>query len=230
MKKILLATAVLASTVLSGCGGLNSFIADRHETVEMMHIFDVQTTANPDTIIKAAADGVTRNTNNVTTTRPLNMHASKTLPAEPGRFDVIDVADAFKGTGMANIIALSQNNAGALNLKQAKCENALWTAKAVRDIPGSNRLTLYMCMYRYTKGYNVDMYANFVKVEGGINAVSQAIASAAVGTPEEWVNKTIIDTMRSVEQATHGKVSHVEGQPEIGNLPWVDKYDTTASK
>lgn len=230
MKKLFVAAAVLASTILSGCGELNAALADRHETEEMYHIFDVKTNAGPDAVIKAAADGVARNTNNVTTTRPLNMHASKTLPTEPGRFDVVDVADAFKGTGMGAFIALSQNNAGAVNLKQAKCENALWTARAVRDVPGSNRLTLYICMYRYAKGYNVDMYANFVKVEGGVNALTQAVASKMVGTPEEWVNKTIVDTMRSIEQGTNGKVSHLEGQPEIGNLPWVDKYDTTASK
>ena len=230
MKKIILAAAILATTALSGCGGLNSFIADRHETEEIYHIFDAQTTASPDAIIHAATDGVTRNTNNVQTTRPVNLHASKTLPTEPGRFDVIDVADAFKGTGMGAIMALGQNNAGFQNLKQAKCEGALWTAKAVRDIPGSSRLDLYICIYRYTKGYNVDMYANFIKNSGGVNAITSAVASSIAGTPDEWVNKTMVDTMRSIQQATHAKISHVEGQPEIGNLPWLDKYDSTASK
>jgi hypothetical protein len=234
MKKILLlATAAITTTILSGCGDLNTVLADRHESEEIYHIFDAKTQASPDAIIKAASDGVARNTNNVTSARPLNLHASKTIPTEPGRFDVIDVADELKGAGlggMSALMSLSQGNAGQNTLKQAKCPDALWTAKAVRSVPGSNRLDLYICIYRYAKGYNVDMYANFVKTSGGINALSQAVASAAIGTPEEWVNKTIIDTMRSIQEKTGATISHVEGQPELGNMPWVDKYDTTASK
>ena len=230
MKKLFLAVAVLATTGLTGCGSVNSFIADRHESEEIYHIFDAKTAAGPDAVIKAATEGVTQNTNRVQTTRPLNLHASKTLPTTPGRFDVIDVADAFKGTGMGTLMALGQNNAGFQSLKQAKCEGALWTAKAVREVTGSNRLDLYICIYRYTQGYNVDMYANFVKTEGGLMQVSRAVADSLVGTPEQWVNKTIVDTMRSIEKATGAKVVHLEGQPEIGGLPWVDKYDSAANK
>jgi hypothetical protein len=37
-----------------------------------------------------------------------------------------------------------------------------------------------------------------------------------------WATKTIIETIRSVEAATASKVVHVEGQPELGELPKVD--------
>jgi hypothetical protein len=36
--------------------------------------------------------------------------------------------------------------------------------------------------------------------------------------------------MRSIQEKTGATISHVEGQPELGNMPWVDKYDTAASK
>jgi hypothetical protein len=231
MKKIVLISAALASLALSACGNVNSYLADRKETVEMYDIFDVKASASPDTIIKAAADGLARNTNNVKTNRPLNLHASKTLPATAGRFDVIDQMDTLKTMGGLGAFAtLAQNNAGQTTLKQAKCDGALWTAKAVRDIPGSNHLDLYVCIYPYAKGYQVDMYANFVKVDGGLMSVVHDAAYSLAGTPEQWVNKTIIDTMRSIETATHGKVARVEGQPDIGDLPWTDKYDAAAAR
>ncbi|MFL9856751.1 hypothetical protein PQR72_13625 [Paraburkholderia madseniana] len=46
----------------------------------------------------------------------------------------------------------------------------MWTARAVRDITGSNRLDLHVCLYPYAKGYLLDMYANYKKVEGGVTA------------------------------------------------------------
>jgi hypothetical protein len=229
MKKILLVTAALASLSLTACGNLNSYIADKSETVELYHVFDDKTSASVDTIINAATEGITRNTNNIKTNRPLNMHASKTLPATPGRFDVIDPMDTLKTVGgFGAFAALAQNNAGQTTLKQAKCDGAVWTAKAVRDIPGSNRLDMYVCIYPYVKGYQIDVYANFAQVDGGLMSVVHDAAYKLAGTPEEWVNKTIVDTMRSIETATHGKVTHVEGQPEIGNLPWTDKFDAAS--
>ncbi|MBC8740415.1 hypothetical protein F6X40_27545 [Paraburkholderia sp. UCT31] len=228
MKKALLAAVALSTLALTGCGGMNSYLAERRETTEMYHIFDARGAASVDTVIKAATDGLTRNTNAVSTDRPLNLHASKTLPKTPGRFDVVDVADAFKGTGMGAMLALSQNNAGMRGLKQAKCDGAVWTAKAVRDITGSNRLDLYVCLYQYAGGYQLDMYADFIKAEGGVMGFTRDIAYGIAGTPEQWVNKTIVDTVRSVEQATHAKVTHVEGQPAIGDLPWTDKYESAS--
>lgn len=221
MKKALgLIFAVGATALISGCGSLNSALADRHETVEMYHIWDLKTTAQPDVVIKAAADGLARNTNSVTQNRPLQLGV--TVPDVPGRFQLIDVADAFKNTGMGALMALS-GSAGNASLKSAKCDGAIWTAKAVRTVTGSDNLNLYTCIYRYKQGYQLDMYAVFQKQSGGLAELARGAAQAMVGTPEQWTNKTVIDTVRAVQSATGQEVRYVEGQPQITDLPKVDQ-------
>lgn len=118
-------------------------------------------------------------------------------------------------------LAAAQN--GGAELKVAKCDGAAWTSKAVRNISGSSNLTLYSCLYRYRAGYNLDLYAVFSKSSGGLNGVLQSGADAIVGTPEAWVNKTIVDTVRAIEQAAGTRGVHLEGQPALGPLPAVDK-------
>ena len=222
-----LITASLAVSALVGCGNLNSTLAARHETVEMYHIFDVKTASAPDVVIKAAADGLARNTNSVTQSRPLQMGV--TIPDEPGRFELVNMADAFQGTSMGHLMALG-GGAGAATMRVAKCDDAVWSSKAVRHISGSNNLNLFTCLYRYKDGYAINMYAVFQKVSGGgLPDISRVISSALIGEPEEWVNKTIIDTVRSIESRTNAPVVHLEGQPELGDLPDVDKIDARPS-
>lgn len=215
-----------AGSLLAGCGNLNSALADRHETVEMYHIFDVKTSSSPDTVIQAAADGLARNTSSVTQNRPLQIGAQ--IPAEPGRFELVNMADAFKGTGMAAFMAMA-GGAGTAAMRVAQCDDAIWTAKAVRASSGSNHLNLYTCLYRYQDGYSMNMYAVFQKTSGGISQLGRSLAYAMVGAPEEWVNKTIIDTVRSIEASTGAEMTHVEGQPELGPLPSLDQADARPS-
>jgi hypothetical protein len=206
----------LCALATAGCGNLNSALAERYETVEMYHVFDVKTKASPDTIIKATADGLARNTNSVVHNRPLQIGAK--IPAEPGRFQLVDPGEALKNTGMGAMLAMSGNTP----LRAAKCEGAIWNSKANRDITGSDHLTLYTCIYRYKDGYHLDMFAVFRKSSGGLTQIAREAAQAMVGTPEQWTNKTIVDTIRSVEVATASKVVRLEGQPELGELPKVD--------
>ncbi|MNR71749.1 hypothetical protein D3C71_24270 [compost metagenome] len=221
MKKTVALFAVAAASLLSGCGSMNAVLAERHESVEMYHIFDVRTSATPDTVIKATADGLARNTNSVVQNRPLQVGVK--VPATAGRFELVNVADSFKGTGIGSLMALG-GGAGNTAMRVAKCDGAVWTSKATRDT-GSDSLNLYTCLYRYKSGYQLNMYAVFRKSSGGLAGLARGAAAAVVGTPEEWVNKTVIDMVRSVETATGSKVAYVEGQPELGDLPKVDEYD-----
>ena len=220
-----LITASLAvSALVVGCGNLNSTLAARHETVEMYHIFDVKTASAPDVVIKAAADGLARNTNSVTQSRPLQIGVK--IPDKPGRFELVNMADAFQGIAIGSLMG----GAGTATMRVAKCDDAVWSSKAVRHISGSNNLNLFTCLYRYKDGYAINMYAVFQKVSGGgLSDISRVISSALIGEPEEWVNKTIIDTVRSIESRTNAPVVHLEGQPELGDLPDVDKIDARPS-
>src|SRR5471032_2006061 len=209
-----------AATALSGCSALNSTLTERSEAVEIYHIYDIKTSVDTATIARAASDGLAANTNSVQTAMPLQI--GKTVPVTPGRFSIDDVAAGLSGQNSAMLKILS-NQSGGLGMKVATCADAVWTSKAVRNISGSNNLNLYTCIYKYRGGYNVDMYAVFTKQSGGLYKVIRDGANALAGTPEEWVNKTIVDTIRSVERATGAHAVHVEGQPDLGPLPAVDK-------
>ena len=210
----------LVTAALTGCNAVNQSLANRQEVVEIYHIFDFKTQADVATVSRAAANGLAQNTNSVQSSTPLQI--GNVVPAEPGKFVLVDMASAMGG-GMGAMMQLAAAQNGSAGIKVAKCDGAVWTSKAIRNISGSSNLTLYSCLYRYRSGYNLDMYAVFSKTSGGLNGVFQSGADALIGTPEAWVNKTIVDTVRAVESAAGTRAVHVEGQPELGPLPAVDK-------
>lgn len=221
MNNFKLAIAVVSAFALTGCAGTNSYLANRSSTVEMYHIFDIKTAASTQTVAKAATDGLSQNTNQIDENTPLQM--GKTIPAEPGRFTISDMTAKFAGTGMGTLMQMASMQGGGVSMKAANCEGAVWTARAQRTVSGSNNLNLYGCLYKYKAGYHLDTYAVFQKEEGGLYQVSRNIAYSIVGTPEAWVNKTIMDMVRSIETRAHAKVAHVEGQPELGSEPSITK-------
>lgn len=223
MKKTLLFFGFAAiAAVLSGCGSVNSALVNRHESVEMYHIFDVKTTASPDVVIKSLADGLGQNTNSVTQNRPLQMGV--TIPDSPSRFVLVDPLAAMQGSGMGAFVAMA-GGAGSSVAKIAKCDGAAWTSRAVREVTGSDALTLYTCLYRYKLGYQVNVYAVFNKTSGGVFGLTRDAVSSVIGTPEQWVTKTIKDTTRSLQAATGATVTYVEGQPAFTELPSVDRIN-----
>ncbi len=218
-KNILMLVPALA--LLAGCGSANSYLANKTSTVEMYHIFDIRTAAGTATVAKAAAEGLAQNTNDVNSSTPLQMGVA--VPATPGRFTLVDMGARFGGTGLGAMMQMASMQNGGAGMKTANCDGAVWTARAVRTISGSSNLTLHGCLYRYQKGYHLDAYAVFQKVEGGLYQVSRDIAFKMVGTPEEWVTKTILDMVRSIEKGANAKVTHLEGQPELGDEPAIGK-------
>lgn len=208
---------------LGGCGGLNGYLADRSETIELYHVFDIKTTADVDTLVNAAADGLAQNSNRIQQTRPLMI--GSTIPAASGRFQLVDLSSAFQGTGVGALMQMASSQSGGTTLRVAKCDGAVWTSHATRTIAGYTNLNLYNCLYRYRGGYQLDVYGVFQKSTGGVFGFEKDIASSLVGTPEQWVNKTILDTVRSISTAAHVTVVQIEGQPRIAGdqLPWVDR-------
>ncbi len=183
----------------------------------MYHVFDIKTSAGTAVVAKAAADGLSRNTNDISTNLPLQLNA--VVPTTPGRFTIVDIGAKLSGTGMGALMQLSSVQNGGASMKAASCEGAVWTARAQRTIANSSNLTLYGCLYRYRGGFHLNTYAVFQKTEGGLTQVSRDIAHSLVGTPEQWVNKTILDMTRQIEVNTQSTVVHLEGQPELGSTP-----------
>lgn len=219
MNKLIRALVVPAVAVLAGCATGNSYLANRTTTVEMYHIFDIKTQAGTSVVVKAAADGLAQNTSDIHQVTPLQM--GKTVPVEPGRFVIDDVGAKLAGsnTGLGAMMQMAAMQNGGVSLKAAKCDDAVWTSRAQRSVAGSSNLTLYSCLYKYQAGYRLDTYAVFQKTEGGLYQVSRDIANSLVGTPEQWVNKAILDTVHAIEYATGAKAVRLEGQPELTDLP-----------
>lgn len=144
--------------------------------------------------------------------------SSNALPETPGRFQLVN---PFEGTRLAALAG----GAGSLGFRMATCDGAVWTAKARREISGSNNLNLTACLFQYTRGYHLNLYAVFTKQEGGVFQVSRDMANAMVGTPEEWTEKTFLDVIRSIQATTPSKIELLEAQPEIAGTPWLDSLD-----
>lgn len=202
----LILTTVAVAVSLSGCNAVNAQLANRIETVEMYHIYDIRTAADTATLAKAASNGIAQNTNSVRTALPLQL--GKTVAVTPARFTLEDPYANMRIPGMGPT-------------KVAVCNDAVWTAVAKRTTPGASDLTLYYCLYKYRAGYNLDLYATFQK-SSGVNQLPNALAEQLVGSGESWVNKTIVDTVREIERVPGTRVVHLEGQPELGSLPSVD--------
>jgi len=216
MKKIAL-TLLPILALMSGCGSTNSYLANKSTTVEMYHIFDIKTALPASAVAQAAASGLSQNTNSISSNTPLQIGVA--VPEKAGRFNIVDIGAKLGNSGAGAFMQLAAMQNGGAAFKAASCETAAWTARAQRTISNASNLNLYACLYKYKQGYELDIYAVFEKTEGGLTQVSRDLAYKLVGTPEEWVNKTIWDMVRSVEKATNTRIQRLEGQPELGAEP-----------
>jgi hypothetical protein len=211
MKRILLATAIVAT--LSGCGSVNNVLAEKTKTVEYYRIFDVTTTSDRNTVADAASNGLGKHINTATEARPIPTFTE--APESPGRFKLIN---PLEGTKMAGWAAVG----GSIGFRMATCDGAVWTAKAEREVENSDTLKLTVCLWEYKGGYHLDSYAVFQKKEGGVMQLSRAMASAVVGSPEEWTEKTFVDIVKEIQKETGAKITYLEGYPKIEGTPWLD--------
>lgn len=215
MRKATLGLVLVGATVaLAGCGATNSALVERHQTVEYYRIFHIATDASRYEVSQAASRGLSRNVNAAQEARPIPTFT--TPPEEPGRFQLVD---PFAGSAMSAMASAG----GSIGMRVATCDGAVWTASARRTIAGSNNLQLTACLWEYAGGYHLDTYANFQKLQGGIRQISRSMASAMVGTPEEWTEKTMLDIVRAVREATGAEVTLVEGYPPLSGTPWLDR-------
>jgi outer membrane lipoprotein SlyB len=205
---------------IAGCGTANNYLAEKQKTIEYYRIFDIKTPANRQVVAQAASDGIGRNVNNAQEATPIPSSAD--LPEKAGRFKLVN---PFEGSALGNFAALA-GGAGRIGPRVATCDGAVWTAKAQREISGSNNLNLSACLFQYKDGYHLDLYAVFTKQEGGLFQISRDMANALVGTPEEWTEKTFLDIVRSIHTKVGADIVLLEAQPPLSGTPWLDSMGT----
>ena len=208
----LVALASASVVVISGCDTLNSALNPRTETVEYYRIYNIETTAKIKPVIDAAFKGLSYTT---TPQVQRNIPTWSELPDEPGRFQLKEIFNENSNIGRL----MMASGSGAP--KVASCKGAIWTAVANRDA-GDNGATLYACLWPYKKGYHLDMYATFSKRSGGLKEFSRQLAYAMTGTPEQWVEKMLLDAPREIRKATGATVTIIEAYPEVSDTTWLD--------
>lgn len=211
------ALLLVASVVLTACGTINQALADRRETVEYYRIYDIHTRVDRDDVADAASRGLRKNVNATRESRPIPPFAEP--PDRPGRFTVVN---PLEGTPLGRLAAAQ---GGQVALRMATCIGAVWEASAVRDVPGGSHLRLTACLFQYREGFHLDVHAIFEKVSGGARLdrqLGRAMAYAVVGTPEQWTEKTFVDMVREIRNATHAEIALVEGYPKSVGTPWLD--------
>lgn len=223
MKKL---SVLLPLLFAAGCGTSNNYLAHKSTAVEMYHIFDFKTAAPTLAIARAATDGLGKNTSSVISNTLLQPGAE--VPAKPGRFTTADTGAKAADPGAAATAQPAAMGNGGTGLKSASCEGAAWTGRAVRTTALASKLTLHACLYPYKEGYQLDTYTVFQKTEGGLMRLPRDLANRLVGTPEEWVNKTVWDMVRSVEAAAQAKATYVEGKPQLSPAPGTTQVAASA--
>lgn len=215
---IVLPSVLIGLNACSTLGAVNNALSEKTKTVEYYRIFDIQTDANRNTVADAASKGLGKNTGSAQESRPIP--SSSTPPVQPSRFKI---TNPFADTKLGAFTG----GAGSVGFKLVTCDDAVWTAKAQRKASGSNQLNLDACLFPYQGGYHLNLYAIFSKQEGGFMELSRKMAYAAVGTPEQWTEKTFLDIVKTIKQETNATVKFIEGYPKPQGTPWLDNNDGT---
>jgi hypothetical protein len=197
MKRLMMAAAV--GVALAGCStGAGELFASRDRTVEYVRVFDIKTEAPTPSVLHAASEGISRNINNATLATPV-----------PATAEVLDQPDRFK---------LAETPGAA---RGPTCDGASWTAKARPDVRGQD-VHIVACLYQYKTGYHLDMYAAFNKKEGGWLEWPRRATGFVLGTPEKFIDKTMLDLVRTIRETTKAQVALVEAKPEVTGAPWLE--------
>jgi hypothetical protein len=200
--------AAVVGTALAGCStGTGEMFASRDRTVEYVRIFDLKTEAPPPAVLRAASEGISRNILNATLATPLPVTAD--VLDQPGRFKLAETPGAARGPG---------------------CDGASWSAQARPDVRGTQDMHIVACLYPYKTGYHLDMYAAFTKKEGGWLAWPRRATGMVLGTPEKYVEKTMLDLVRTIRETTNAQVALVEARPEVTGTPWLEPSGAQPSK
>ena len=192
--------AVVVGSALAGCatGGGDMFAA-RERTVEYVRVFDIKTDAPVPAVVRAASEGVSRNIRNATLAAPVA--ETPELQDQPGRFKLADAPGTARGPN---------------------CDGASWTARATPEVRGGQDVQVVACLYPYKTGYHLDMYAAFSKKEGGWLEWPRRATGMVLGTPEKYVERTMLDIVRTIRQTTNAQVALVEAKPDVSGTPWLD--------
>lgn len=211
-KPLLLSVALMSASLLAGCASSNAFLAERVQVVEYYRIFNVPAPeADRLAMINAARTGIAKSGVRVTDTRPI---PPAQRPEQPGRFQVVELLKGTQFGAMAGMV-------GSSRLKMAECPGSVWLGYTTRAA-GSEDAALYLCLWEYAGGYQLDIYGNYILKEGGISVerLAKAVVSPLLGDFEETLERLVNDVARELQTAAGVQVVYLEGHPEPKGESW----------
>lgn len=214
MKKSLSAASV-ALALVSTAG-----VADaqtRNQSYQAYAVIDLQTDAPKAALIEAGERALAGYSSDLNTMRPIAVQT----PEQPGRFKLENpLADSRLGALAA------MGGVSAQSFMIATCDGAVWVANLTRNISGSQNMRATLCLFPYAnedrQGYHLNLFVNDTAEGGGglTRRFGRAVSARLVGTPQEFTERMLKDTVMAMEASSGASAVLIEGEPDIPGLAW----------
>lgn len=213
--KTKLAAAALAALVTAAV--TPAAAQNRNASYQAYAIIDFRTDAPKADVIDAAERILAGYSTDLNTNRPIAVQT----PETPGRFKL---TNPLANSQFAALAALG--NVSSQSFMVATCDGAVWVANLSRRISGSQNMRATLCLFPYAdgerRGYHLNMFTNDTAEQGGglTERFGRALAGRVVGTPQEFTERMLKDTVSAIEARTGAAAVLIEGEPEIPGLAW----------
>ncbi|QYC12386.1 hypothetical protein [Brevundimonas nasdae] len=209
----------LALAAVVGVGMASAAEAqNRSRSYQAYAVIDLQTDAPKARLIDAAERALSGYASDLNTSRPIAVQT----PERPGRFKLENPLG--ENSRLGALAALGGVSAQSFMI--ATCDGAVWVANLTRSISGSQQMRATLCLFPYAndqrQGYHLNLFVNDTAESGGglSQRFGRAVAGRLVGTPQEFTERMLKDTVFAMEGASGASAVLIEGEPEIPGLAW----------
>lgn len=206
--------AVLAFTTVAAAP---AEAQNRQRSYQAYAVIDFQTEASKDQVIDAAERILQNYASDFQSNRPIAVQT----PEQPGRFQLTNPLAESRLAGLAALGGVSTQQ-----FMVATCDGAVWTANVNRSVSGSQQLRVQLCLFPYKneerEGYHLNLFASDTAISGGglTERFGRALANRLVGTPRDFTENMLRQTVQAIEASTDSSAVLIEGEPEIPGLAW----------
>lgn len=199
--------ALLASTafLITGCSSMNSYLGESEQEVGYYRVYDVQTTASGKVVIEVLQKSIT--SDGVKANFSFSPYYLKTKPEKAERFMPLGLLDPKQAK-------MSPNTPEFAGYVGISCPRSAWTANAVRN----DGTYLQACLYPYKQGYQVSLFARFLKKRGKFSEVTSTVVNyAGHGTDESWAERLFMQVPDALRKDLPAQVDLIDSLP-VGYL------------
>nr|WP_312119848.1 hypothetical protein [Brevundimonas diminuta] len=190
----------------------------RNQSYQAYAVIDLQTDAPKGPLIDAAERALAGYSSDLNTIRPIAVQT----PERPGRFQLQN--PLAENSRLGALAALGGVSAQSFMI--ATCDGAVWVANLTRNISGSQNMRATLCLFPYAndqrQGYHLNLFVNDTAEGGGglTRRFGRAVSARLVGTPQEFTERMLKETVVALETSSGASAVLIEGEPDIPGLAW----------